>query len=259
MKKTFDTVVISGAGSGIGRALAALYADQTETLILFGRSLEKLNETESICAKKGAKIVSVSIDLADSTRSEDACRNIMMNYSAPDVVIANAGMALGAPKGALHESYMDTKKQMDVNFLGSVALIEACLPKMIEAQKGHIALTSSIAAISALPYCAGYSASKAAMLSYGNSIRAALRKKNIGVSVITPGFVDTEMERRLKGGKPFKMNADNAAKIIKHGIDKGATYIGFPKRLYWASIIGKCLPRSVHDRIMTKWVMRVAP
>ncbi len=257
----FETVVITGAGNGIGRALALKYSETAETIILFGRTPENLENTRTLCQnmsrRSNPRIFAYSVDQSDPQQAFLEYSAFLKSFPAADLVIANAGLARGAPDNTPTEDLCATITQTNVNFLGSAALVEACLPKMLERKKGHIALMSSLAALAPMPYAAGYTASKAALNGYGSALRASLHSKGLNVSLILPGFVETDMEEALTGIKPFKVSAERAAEIICNNLKKGKRFISFPLPMAFLALLGHVAPSSFYDYCVTRWLLRV--
>jgi short-subunit dehydrogenase len=238
------TVVITGASSGIGEALALHYAREGAVLGLLGRSTERLNAVADECRRRGAAVSIATIDVRARADMETWLHRF--DASTPvDVLIANAGLMAGRPANADLESPAASYALMETNVLGVLNSIHPILPPMMARRKGHIGIVSSIAAFIPLPDAPSYSASKSAILTYGLALRSALRQSGISVSVICPGYVKTPMMEQESGPKPSAMSAQSAAAIIVRGLQQNRSIIAFP---FWFALItrlGGLLPDSV--------------
>ena len=219
-------IVVTGASRGIGRALAEAYAGPGATLALFGRDETSLAATAASCRARGAEAETVVLDVRDRPAMAGALGRF--DAAGPvDLVLANAGIALPARPGQDDAAY----DEMAVNYVGALNTVVPLLPAMSARGGGQIAFVSSIAAFAPLPSSPGYSASKAALLSYGLALRERLRRAGVRVSVVCPGYIDTDMGLRYRGWRPFAMSAEAAAARIRHGLARDAAVIAFPRRL----------------------------
>jgi short-subunit dehydrogenase len=238
------TVVITGASSGIGKALALHYAREGAVLGLLGRSSDRLNAVTEECRRLGAVVSSATIDVR--ARFEMETWLVAFDASTPiDVLIANAGVMAGRPADADIESPSASYAVIETNVLGVLNSVHPILSRMTARKRGHIGIVSSIAAFIPLPDAPSYSASKSAVLTYGLALRSALRHSGIGVSVICPGYVDTPMMEQESGHKPFAMSAQSAADLIVRGLQQNRSIIAFP---FWFALLtrlGGLLPDSV--------------
>jgi short-subunit dehydrogenase len=242
------TIIITGASRGIGAALAKEMADASVRLLLVGRNLKKLDCVAAACKKNKATVI---IHQADVTDAEFPAWIEEMDHShAIDLVIANAGVSSTISENGSPEPFDQVQQLINVNFKGVINTVNPLIKKMQERGHGQIALMSSIAAFRGLPQCPTYSATKAAVLTYGESLRTWLKLYGIKVSVICPGFVETAMCNKLSGPKPFLMPAEKAAKIILVGLERNKAEIAFPKRLSIVTKMAKLLPRGVMDRVL---------
>ncbi len=183
------TVVITGASSGIGRSLALEYAAAGVVIGLLGRDAGRLEEVAVACRARGAEAVTGVIDVRDRA----ALAGWLAEFDGlhpVDLVVANAGVLVRMPGGEV-EPPDDAYGLMQVNVLGVLNTIQPMIPRMRERRRGQFALVASVAAFTPLPHSPSYSASKAAVLNYGLSLRAVLAAHGIGVSVICCGFVET--------------------------------------------------------------------
>jgi short-subunit dehydrogenase len=237
------SIVITGASSGIGRALAIRYARAGVTLGLTGRSASRLQDVAAECRRLGATVDAARLDVRQ--REEVAGWLREFDSRTPiDLLIANAGMVTGISESKM-ELPSASHELLETNLLGALNAVHAILPAMLGRGQGQIAFVSSLAAFFPLTDMPSYSASKAALFSYGLALRQALGPHGIGVSVICPGYVETEISRQQLGPKPFSLSADAAARLIVAGLDRNRAVITFPRLLSWAARFGGLLPENI--------------
>lgn len=239
------TIFITGASSGIGAALAKVYAAEGITLALVGRQAVRLEEAASACREKGAVVHTALIDVRDRKALTDFIIHID-GLHAIDLIVANAGISAGSGLGGV-ETEEQVLKIFETNVNGVLNTVHAILPNMIARGHGQIAIMASLASIRALPSAPAYSASKAAVRFYGEGLRGLLKKRGVEVNVICPGYIETPMTARNPFFMPFIMSADAAARRIKHGLAHSKGCIAFPKRLYYPLCLFGALPRFITD------------
>lgn len=214
-------IVITGASGEIGGALAVAYAALDVVLTLSGRNEQKLENVKKYCEAKGATVSLKNLDLRKTDELRSWAKDLSENESLPiDLLIVNAGLNTNIGLDLVGEPFEEAKALVEVNLLSNIALIDAVLPAMRKRKMGQIAILSSLASYYGLIYTPTYCATKAALRSYGNSLRAWLKPEGIKVNVILPGYVDSPMCRAMPGPKPFLMKPEKAAKIIKCGLEK---------------------------------------
>lgn len=221
------TVLITGASSGIGKALALRYAREGRPLALIGRDRARLDGTAEECRRLGGKPQCGLIDV----RSRDAMSGWIRTVddaNPVDLVIANAGLMAGTPPDGPVEPPDAGHGVIETNVLGVLNTVQPLIGPMMARRRGTIAIVSSIAAFIPLPDSPSYCASKSAVLSYGLSLRALLAPHGIGVSVICPGYVKTPMMMRESGPKPFVMAPERAVARIVAGLERNRPVISFP-------------------------------
>ena len=246
MAQTPRNVLITGASSGIGEALARHYAAPGTTLALTGRDRERLTAVAAACSAAGAAVESAAIDVID----RDGLRAWIegVDDRAPlDLVIANAGISAGM--GARREDEAAARRVLATNLEGVLNTVFPVMPRMIARRAGQIALVSSLAAFRGLPTAPAYSASKAAVKSLGEAWRLQLEGDGIRVSVVCPGFVTTRMTARNKFPMPFLMSAERAAEIIARGLARDVGRIAFPWPTAAVSWLMGALPGRLSDAL----------
>lgn len=178
-------VIITGASSGIGKALASEAGKRGATVVLAARSVEKLSALESSLKESGIRVLAVHTDVS---REED-CKNLIAetvrNFGRIDILINNAGISMRA---LFEQADLDViRKLMDTNFWGTVYCTKYALPYLLK-DKGSVVGVSSIAGFKGLPGRTGYSASKFAMQGFLETLRIENRKKGLHVLIACPGF-----------------------------------------------------------------------
>ena len=234
-------IVVSGASRGIGEAVAVAYAAPGVTLGLIGRDQARLAAVAARCRARGAAVDEIVLDV----RERDALAARLGDFDAVrpvDLVIANAGVALPAGEPGRDLSSYD---EIDINLVGALNTVLPLLPAMTARGRGQIAFVSSLAAFAPLPGSPGYSASKAAVLVYGLALRERLRPHGVRVSVICPGYIDTEMGARYRGWRPLAMSAERAAGLIRRGLERDRAVVAFPRRLALAARLSTLVPEPV--------------
>lgn len=221
-------ILITGASSGLGGALAEEYAAPGTRLILWARDLARLEATAALCRAKGAETVVVSRDVRDLEES----RRLLETLDAErplDLAVLGAGVSSGTLPGGEPESAEDACRTITVNALAAINMAGTLCGRMAARKHGRVAVLSSIAALYPLPDSPAYSAAKAALAYYARGVRPSF--PGVGISVVYPGYVDTPMSRRLSGPQPMRWSAAKAAAHIRERLDSGAETIVFPRLL----------------------------
>ena len=245
MQSTGRHVLITGASSGIGAALACYYAKPRVQLALSGRDAQRLGVVAETCRNRGAIVSPLCADVRDSRRmrewieAEDATTPL-------DLVIANAGIG-GGPR----ESEAQMRNVLAVNLDGVLNTCWPAIDRMRGRGSGQIAITSSLAGYRGFADAPAYCASKAAVKTLGEAWRGALRRHGIRVSVICPGFVETPIVANNKSRMPFLMGAERAAQIIARGLAADRPRISFPLPMTLAAWFLAALPARASDWLLT--------
>lgn len=245
------TILITGATGAIGGALAKLYASPDAHLILQGRKHAELAAISRECEAKGATVIIVSLDLLDRTALATWLETISAEARI-DLLIVNAGICTNANNDSLEiEKWRDMEATIEVNFRAALAIVSHILPQMLARQEGQIALISSLAAYHGLPIMPTYSASKAALKSYGEGLRAAVSPRGVKVNVVMPGYVKSAMSDAIPGSKPFMLTAEDAARRIQKGLSRNQARISFPFPLNLGAWFLAMLPAAVSQRLLS--------
>ncbi|MDD5295847.1 MAG: SDR family oxidoreductase [Rhodocyclaceae bacterium] len=237
-------VFITGASSGIGAALAAHYAHGGATLGLLARRLDKL---EAVAAGLPGRHFLYVADVTDAPAVIAAAEDFMQG-GVPDIVIANAGISVGTLTEHA-EDFPAFAKVFQTNVLGLFATFQPFIGPMSRQGRGTLAGIASVAGIRGLPGAGAYSASKAAAISYLESLRVELRSRGIRVTTVCPGYIETPMTAVNDYAMPFILPAGEAARRIARVIAKGRSYAVLPWQMAIVAKLMRLLPNSVYDRL----------
>ena len=249
-------IVITGASSGLGAALARAYAAPERVLGLIGRNAARLDAVADACRRRGAVVETAVLDVADAA-AVSAWMLTFDSESPVDLLIANAGISAGTRPDGSREGLDTANQVVRVNLLGVINCVESLLPRMLERGRGQIAVVASMAAYRGLPDSPAYCASKAGVLAYGDLLRSALEPRGVRVSVIVPGFFASPMSARYKGRKLFLLSESQAVAHVMRGLRRRARRIVFPWQLALLLRLTGLLPAWCGDRIMRVFRFRI--
>jgi short-subunit dehydrogenase len=238
-------VIITGASSGIGAALARAYAARQTTLGLIARRAGALKE---LAAQFSTPHEIYALDVRDSAAMRAAAHSFITLHGSPDIVIANAGVSTGTLT-ELPEDLAAFKDVLDINVLGMVYTFQPFIDAMRAAGRGTLVGIASVAGYRGLPGAAAYSASKAAAISYLESLRVELRASGIKVITICPGYIATPMTAKNPYPMPFILSADQAARAMLDIIDSGKTFAVIPWQMAIVAHVLRVLPNWLYDRL----------
>lgn len=252
------SIVITGAGRGIGAALAREYAAPGATLLLIGRDASRLDAVATECRAKGAAVETAAVDVTEAEPLGGAI--LAFDRAHPiDLLVANAGVSGGLGPGRKAESFATAQRQLRINLEGAVATATPLIEPMRARRRGRIALMSSLAALQPIGDTPAYSASKAGVIAWGEALGDFLAPSGVGVSVICPGFVTSDMSARYGGPKPFEMSAEEAAALIRRRLARGDELIAFPWQVVAAIRLGRMLPRALRRMVLGRVPVDIAP
>ena len=241
-------VLITGASSGIGEGLALAVAKKGAVLGLLARREDLLRELAAKCEKAGGVARAYPADVTDPSAVEEAFQQFIHEFSTVDILIANAG--IGGNSESVRSYHPQSVKQViDVNLNGAVNAVYAVLPRMLEQGHGQLVAISSLAGFRGLPKSAAYSASKAALTTFFESVRLDLKEKGIDVTIIQPGFIKTPLTAGRHNRMPFLMELDDAIPLFIRAIEKRKKFAAFPWQLATIVRAGKFMPAWMYDRI----------
>jgi short-subunit dehydrogenase len=241
-------VVITGASSGIGRALAAEYARRGATLALVARRREVL---EQLAATLPARSFCYEADVRDAGALAAAARDFHARAGCPDIVIANAGISAGTHTGAAEDNQV-FEDILATNVTGMMLTFQPYVEAMRERGSGILAGIASVAGFRGLPGASAYSASKAAAITYLESLRLEMRGSGVGVVTICPGYIDTDMTRGNPYPMPFLMAPEAAARDIADAIAARKRFHVLPWQMACVGAVLRRLPRPLYDLLFAR-------
>ncbi|HYP68931.1 MAG TPA: SDR family oxidoreductase [Thiobacillaceae bacterium] len=236
-------VFITGAGSGLGRALAHLYGQRGAKLGLLGRRAGPLQD---LAAQYDARVYLA--DVRDARAMQAAARAFIEQAGVPDIVIGSAGISVGT----LTEHAEDLpvfQAVMDANLMGLVHAFHPFIQEMSQRGSGTLCGIASVAGVRGLAGGGAYSASKAAVRVYLESLRLELRSRGIAVVTVAPGYIDTQMTRVNTYPMPFRMTAESAAHKVARAIRLRRRYTVIPWQMSLVERILKHMPGWIYDRL----------
>jgi len=251
-------VLITGASSGLGRALAIGCAAPGVTLHLSGRDVARLAETATACAEAGAAVTHRVLDVRDAA----GMAGWIAAAGRLDLVIANAGVSGGT--GGATEPTAQIRTIFETNVTG---VLNTALPAMeaMERQppgpdglRGRIAVIASLAAFVAAPHAPTYCASKAAVQRWAEALDATERARGIRLSAVCPGYIRTPMAARNAFPMPLLMEPEAAARITLNGLARGRVRIAYPLPLYLAARLAGALPPAWRAALFTRLPAKAA-
>jgi NAD(P)-dependent dehydrogenase (short-subunit alcohol dehydrogenase family) len=243
------SIVITGASSGIGAALALRYAGPDALLLLVGRDRARLEDVAAGCRKRGARVATATLDVRDHAAARETILGFD-EHTPIGVVVASAGITNVLAAGEVIDQATAFHDVIATNLVGVYNVVAPALERMVVRRRGRIGLVSSLAGLRGLPYTPAYSCSKAALRALGDSLRARASPRGVSVTVVYPGFVDTPMDRAISGPKPFRLDAAAAARIIARAIERRRAHCAFPKPLAWAVRSTSLLPTRAADAVL---------
>jgi len=261
------TVIVTGASSGIGKAVAFKLADQGAWLALAARDAQRLDDLASVCQQRGGKAVAIPTDVADEHQCRILIQRTKEKYGHIAMVINNAGMDVVSKLEDLPDLHL-FKRVMDVNFYGAVYCTYHALPYLKETG-GRIVNVSSLGGVLAIPFNTSYVASKFAVNGFSDSLRLELAGTGVSVTVICPYWVVTEFHERYldKNGRPKgpagraiytdqTMTADQCAEIVIKAAQKRKREVLMgPGRM---GMLLKLISPNLSDKITIKAFLRPA-
>lgn len=242
-------VFITGASSGIGQALALRYAQAGWRLALVAR---RGAEIEAWAAAQGIEPTRLAVHAAD-VRDVDAIvaagRRCIAEQGLPDVVIANAGISIGIDT-AEYQDLEVMRRTYETNNLGMAATFHPFIRPMRERRSGTLVGIASVAGIRGLPGHGAYCSSKAAVVSYCETLRGECRSAGVHVVTLLPGYVATPLTRRNRYGMPFLMTAEAFAERAVAAIGAGRSYVVIPWQMGIVARLMRVLPNRLFDRLL---------
>jgi len=245
------TIFLTGASSGIGEGLAVALARRGAVLGLVARRREMLEDLAARCEEAGGTARVYAADVTNAPAIAKAARQFRDEFGKIDILIANAGIGGNDDKTRSYDPE-SVKKVIDINLLGAVNSVHAVVPDMIKRGSGQLVAISSLAGFRGLPKSAAYSASKAGMTTFFESVRLDVADKGIAVTIIQPGFIRTPLTSSRANKMPFLMELDDAIPHFISAIEKRKRFAAFPWQLATIVRAGKFIPSWLYDRIAGK-------
>jgi NAD(P)-dependent dehydrogenase (short-subunit alcohol dehydrogenase family) len=257
-------VFITGASSGIGNALAHEYAkrsalirpsenDRPASLMVIGLAARQVDMLQKLAQELQEKYpiqtCIYALDVRDSAALQTAAQDFITHFGAPNIVIANAGVS----RGTLTEYAEDTaafQAIMDINVMGMVHTFQPFIAAMKAAGQGQLVGVASVAGVRGWPGSGAYSASKAAVISYCESLRVEMQALNIAVSTIAPGYIRTPMTEINRYKMPFLMDVDVFAHKFANAVEDRVRFKIIPWQMGWAARLMRLIPPWLWDSMM---------
>ncbi|HEY0664705.1 MAG TPA: SDR family oxidoreductase [Gallionella sp.] len=242
------SVIISGASGGIGRALARLYLGQGAVVAALARRGQLLAE---LSEEFPGRVYCYVLDICDGLAVQQAVNDFISRTGVPDVVIANAGVSVGTLTEYAED--IDAFEQvLEVNVLGMVKTFQPVIAAMRAEGRGTLVGIASVAGFRGLPGASAYSASKAAAISYLESLRVELHGSGVKVVTICPGYIRTPMTSANPYPMPFMLDADDAARRMARDIARQSRFSVIPWQMGLVGQLLRWLPRGLYDRLFAK-------
>jgi len=236
-------VVLSGASSGIGEALARHYAAEGSVLGLISR--------RPFPGALPGTVEHYPLDVTDVPAVQRAARGFIARHGVPDLVIANAGVSTGT-----HAEDIDDvdklRRVLDVNVAGMAATLAAFAPAMRQAGRGTLVCVASVAGFRGIPGSAAYSASKAAAIKWTESLRAEMHGSGVSVLCVCPGYIDTPMTRVNRFHMPFLLGADEFARRMAKAVAAKRRLAVIPWQMAAVSLLLRATPAWLYDRLAAR-------
>jgi short-subunit dehydrogenase len=243
-------VLITGAGSGIGRQLAVNLSRRGARLAVVDLNPEPL---EALAAELNGKTIAWQVaDVTDRSALTDAVSKLHDRLGPTDLLIANAG--IGRETSALDLRAEDVEAQVKVNLIGVSNSIAAVLPGMLARRSGHLVGISSLASFRGLPKMAGYCAAKAGVNALLDAFRIELKPHNIAVTTICPGWIRTPLTTQVNVPQPDMLEVDHAVECMVEAIRRRRTFYAFPARSAWRVRLLRMLPVGLSDWMVVRFL-----
>ncbi len=238
-----DCVWVTGASSGLGRALALRLAGEGWTVVASARRAPELEALATEARETTGRIHPLPLDVTDREAVVEAQHRIEATWRPVGVAVLNAGSY--AQDTALAPDAAAFRRTFDLNVMGVVHGLEAVVPAMVARGRGHVVIVASVAGYQGLPYAAAYSASKAALIALAEAQRAELERAGVLLQLANPGFVRTPLTDKNEFPMPFLMELEDAVTAMRRGMDDTRFEITFPRRLAYLLKLGRMMPYAL--------------
>lgn len=244
-------VLLTGASSGIGEALAIAMARRGAILGLLARREYDLKILAEKCEQTGGTARYFGADVTDADALKQAAEKLRQEFGKIDILIANAGIG-GNNTETRNFNSEAVASVINTNLIGAVNAVAAVVPQMLERGEGQLVAISSLASYRGLPKSAAYCASKAGMSAYFESVRLDVQEKGIAVTIIHPGFIKTPLTANRNNKMPFLMELEDAVPLFLQAIERRRKFAAFPWQMALFAKAGKFFPAWLYDRIATR-------
>ena len=245
-------VWITGASSGIGRALALRLAGQGRLVVASARSADKLEALAAESEPLSGGIVAWPLDVTDAEAVGQAVPAIEAAHGAIVQAVLNAGSH--QPMAAREFSSAALRKLVELNVFGAAHCLEALMPRMLERRAGRIAVVASVAGYCGLPTAGAYALTKGGLIKLCEALRPELAEAGVVLQVVNPGFVKTPLTDRNDFDMPFLMEVEDAARAFAKGLESDRFEIVFPAAMHWSMRLLRFLPYGLFFRV-TRWMI----
>ncbi|MEN3929970.1 SDR family NAD(P)-dependent oxidoreductase [Microvirga sp. W0021] len=243
-------VWITGASSGIGRALALDFCRRGFTVIATARNESMLSELSASATTSSGRIIPAACDITEAKAINHLIQGIEAQYGPINLAILNAGIYIPVKGSDFKPDIFH--KTFSINLGGTVNCLATILPGMKQKGKGHIAITASVTGYAGLPLSSAYGATKAGLINMAESLKFDLDQMGIKIQIINPGFVETPATAGNDFPMPFIITPQKAADYIWHGLHSNGFEITFPKRFTYLLKLLKLLPYCLYFPLIKK-------
>jgi len=241
-------IVITGASSGIGEALARQYAGADTVIALMAR---RRGPMQALASALPGRFEIYALDVADGDAVVRAASEFCARHGTPDLVIANAGVSAGT-RGDDPADVEKLRRMLEVNVAGLAATLAAFAPAMRAAGRGTLCGIASVAGFRGLPGAGAYSASKAAAIAWLEALRVELAGSGVAVVTLCPGYIDTPMTQVNRYPMPFLLSAEEAARRFARAIASRRRLAVIPWQMALVSVLLRLLPPWLYDRVAAR-------
>lgn len=238
---------ITGASSGIGRALALKLASEGMTVAVSARTATALQDL----AAAHANIRAFPLDVTNVEATAATVRAIESEIGPIDLAVLNAGIF--RPMSVSTYDLAEARQSMDINYFGIINALAPLMPAMVARRRGHIAMIASVAGYRGLRQTIGYGPTKSAVINLGEGLYLSLAEKGVKVQVFNPGYIDTPMTEKNEFAMPFIISTDEAVDYIRAGLEKNKFEVVFPRSMSFLMKLLRIIRYKQYFRI-SQWV-----
>jgi short-subunit dehydrogenase len=244
-------ILITGASSGLGAALARVYARAGVTLVLWGRDGARLEAVAAQCRALGATLATDTFDLTDIAGMVE-CLSRRDAQAPIDLAIFCAGIGGMIPPDQLAQDAQAAQAMAEVNFTSPTVGASLLSGLMAKRRRGQIVLVGSIAESFALPMSPLYAGSKAGLALFAEALANRMTPHHVSVTLVSPGYIDTPMSQQLNKPRPFLLTAQQAAILLKRKIARRPRRIVVPWQFIWLRALAMALPAPLRRFLLNR-------